>query len=387
MTDARAAPLNILHVMRAPVGGLFRHVTDLARGQVARGHRVGLIADSSTGGAQAEATLAALAGELALGVTRVPMSRHIGVGDILAVRHVSRRAKAAAADVIHGHGAKGGAYARLATSLPPASGEGLGRGIRVYTPHGGSLHYHWGSPTGLFYLKAERALADRTDLFLFESAYGRDAYKAKIGEPQGLVRVVHNGVSDDEFQPVVQNPGATDLLFIGELRALKGVDVLIAAIKQIAQNGRNVSVTLVGDGPDRAQFEREVGRQGLGEQVHFVGAKPARAAFALGRLMVVPSRAESLPYVVLEAAAAGLPVIASNVGGIPEIFGPDAGALVAPGDPAALARAISQAMQDRGARHSATLRLKARVRASFSADAMTDAVLAAYREALARRVG
>jgi len=378
MTDARAAPLNILHVMRAPVGGLFRHVTDLARGQVARGHRVGLIADSSTGGAQAESTLAALAGELALGVTRVPMSRHIGVGDILAVRHVSQRAKAAAADVIHGHGAKGGAYARLAQP---------GRAVRVYTPHGGSLHYHWSSPTGFFYLKAERALTGRTDLFLFESAYGRDAYKAKIGQPQGLVRVVHNGVSDDEFQPVVQNPGATDLLFIGELRALKGVDVLIAAIRQIAQDGRNVSVTIVGDGPDRAQFEREVGRQGLGEQVHFVGAKPARAAFALGRLMVVPSRAESLPYVVLEAAAAGLPVIASNVGGIPEIFGPDAGALVAPGDPAALARAISQAMQDRGARHSATLRLKARVRASFSADAMTDAVLAAYREALARRVG
>jgi glycosyltransferase involved in cell wall biosynthesis len=121
--------------------------------------------------------------------------------------------------------------------------------------------------------------------------------------------------------------------------------------------------------------------------VSFVGAKPARAAFALGRLLVVPSRAESLPYIVLEAAAAGLPVIASNVGGIPEIFGPDASALVAPGDPAALARAISQAMQDRGARHSAALRLKARVRASFSADAMTDSVLAAYREALPGRVG
>jgi len=388
MTDGSEEPLNILHVLRAPVGGLFRHVTDLALGQAARGHRVGLIADRSTGGTQAEATLASLANKLALGVTRVPMSRHVGASDFLAVRHVSQRAKAVAADVVHGHGAKGGAYARLGVT-PSPTGRQI---IRVYTPHGGSLHFHWGSPTGLIYLNAERALMSRTDLFLFESAYGRDVFKAKIGEPPNLVRVVHNGVTDDEFQPIVVSQGATDLLFIGELRLLKGVDVLIAAIKQLAQGrrnveGRNVSATIVGDGPDRAQFEREVARQGLGERVQFVGAKPARQAFSLGRLLIVPSRAESLPYIVLEAAAAGVPMIATQVGGIPEIFGPDAGALVAPGDPAALAQAISQAMQDRGARHSASLRLKTRLRALFSADAMTDAILAAYREALAHNSG
>jgi glycosyltransferase involved in cell wall biosynthesis len=168
---------------------------------------------------------------------------------------------------------------------------------------------------------------------------------------------------------------------------LKGVDVLIAAITQLAEEGRKVTATIVGDGPDRAQFERAVRKRGLGEQVQFVGAKPARQAFSLGRLLVVPSRAESLPYIVLEAAAAGVPMIASQVGGIPEIFGPDAGTLVAPGDPKVLARAISQAMQDRGARHSATLRLKTRLRALFSADVMTDAILAAYREALATRSG
>jgi glycosyltransferase involved in cell wall biosynthesis len=392
MTDGSEEPLNILHVLRAPVGGLFRHVTDLAQGQAVRGHRVGLIADRSTGGAQAEATLAALASKLALGVTRVPMSRHVGASDFLAVRHVSQRAKAVGANVIHGHGAKGGAYARLGFTPSPTHR----KTIRAYTPHGGSLHFHWGLPTGLIYLNAERALMSRTELFLFESAYGRDVFKAKIsdkiGEPPNLVRVVHNGVTDDEFQPIVVSQGASDLLFIGELRLLKGVDVLIAAIRQLAQEGRSVdgrkvTATIVGDGPDRAQFEREVGKHGLGEQVQFVGAKPARQAFSLGRLLIVPSRAESLPYIVLEAAAAGVPMIATQVGGIPEIFGPDAGALVAPGDPAALAQAISQATQDRGARHSASLRLKTRLRALFSADAMTDAILAAYREAIAHNSG
>ena len=125
-------PLNILHVMRAPVGGLFRHVADLARGQAARGHRVGIVADATTGGDQAEAVLADLSSVLALGVTRVPMSRHIGPRDLAAVAHVSARVAAAAVDVLHGHGAKGGAYARLAHRRG---------GIRVYTPHGGSLHY------------------------------------------------------------------------------------------------------------------------------------------------------------------------------------------------------------------------------------------------------
>ena len=71
---------------------------------------------------------------------------------------------------------------------------------------------------------------------------------------------------------------------------------------------------------------------------------PARQAFALGRVLVVPSRAESLPYVVLEAAAAGMPLIATRVGGIPEIFGPHAGRLVPPDDAAALAAAIAQAL-------------------------------------------
>ena len=114
---------------------------------------------------------------------------------------------------------------------------------------------------------------------------------------------------------------------------------------------------------------------------------PARAAFALGRFLVVPSRAESLPYIVLEAAAAGLPLVATDVGGIPEIFGPDASALVPPGDPAALAHAIGSALGTPATESDLTRRLQARVRAEFSVDVMTDAVLAAYVEALARRNG
>ncbi len=371
-----AAALRILHVLRAPVGGLFRHVCDLARAQAALGHRIGVVADAASGGAWGDAALAALAPALALGLTRVAMTRHVGGSDLGAIGHVGRRAIETGADVLHGHGAKGGAYVRLARH--PA--------VRVYTPHGGSLHFRWGTPTGFLYLAAETALKRRTDLFLFESEYGRDAYAAKVGAPEALVRVVHNGVADSEFQPVLAAPDAADLVFVGELRMLKGVDVLIEAIARLARDGRPVTATIVGEGADRPAFEAAVRAHKLGAAVRFVGAKPARAAFPLGRLLVVPSRAESLPYVVLEAAAGGVPVIATNVGGIPEIIGPEAGHLDAPGDPVALANAIAAVLQDGGTLRSATLRLKSRLRASFSIDAMTNAVVDAYREARAERI-
>jgi glycosyltransferase involved in cell wall biosynthesis len=374
--NARSESINVLHVLRAPVGGLFRHVLDLARGQAARGHRVGLIADATTGGSRAEAAMAELSPALALGISRVPMSRQIGLHDATAVAHVGRRAAEVGAHVLHGHGAKGGAYARLARS-PHA--------VRAYTPHGGSLHFGWGSPTGLLYLALERVLMARTDLFLFESAYGRDIFRAKIGDPGARARVVHNGVTPAEFAPITPDARASDLVFVGELRVLKGVDVLIAAIALLERDGRSLSATIVGDGPDRPAFEAQVAARNLGARVRFVGVQPARTAFAGGRLLVIPSRAESLPYIVLEAAAAGVPLVTTKVGGIPEIFGPDAGELVPPGDAAALARAIDLAPRDPATRRAASERLQARVREIFSSDAMTDGVLAAYASALARR--
>ena len=366
--------LAILHVMRSPVGGLFRHVVDLATEQTARGHRVGIVADASTGGERADAVLADLASRLAFGVSRVPMSRELGPSDWSAGRHVVTRLRDLSIDVIHGHGSKGGAYARLVG----------GRRIKVYTPHGGSLHYQRSTAVGFVYLTLEELLARRTDLFLFESAYGRDTFAAKVCEPKGLVRVVHNGVGPDEFEPVPPRSDATDLLFIGELRHLKGVDVLLQAIASLKAGGRRLTATIVGAGPDAQTFHAMAASLGLDDQVTFPGALPAREAFARGRLLLVPSRAESLPYVVLEAGACGLPQIATAVGGIGEIFGPDAGLLVSPGEPDALAQTIAGRLDAPAETAAAAARLKARIAAGFSIGAMTEGVLGAYRDALAR---
>lgn len=360
--------------MRAPVGGLFRHVVDLARGQLARGHQVGLIVDSTPGGIWAEAALCDLEPQLGLGLSRVAMSRHIGWRDISAFRHVARRVAAAALDVVHGHGAKGGAYARLVR----------GPAVRAYTPHGGTLHFDRHSPLGFAYLALERVLEGRTELFLFESAYAHDVFLAKVGKFRGTARVIHNGVTAAEFEPIAPNAEAADFVFVGELRALKGVHILIEALGTLAAAGRSARAIIVGSGPDARTLAARARARGVGTLIRFQEPLPARDAFRLGRLLVVPSLAESLPYVVLEAAAAAVPLLATAVGGIPEVFGPQRGRLVPPGDVSALAGAMAQALDDPGGQRAAALELQERVRTAFSADLMLERVLAAYVEALAR---
>ncbi len=359
-------PLRILHVLRAPVGGLFRHVCDLALEQSARGHAVGVIADRTTGGDKAESALALLSSKIALGVSRIPMSRHAGLSDVAAVRYVETHARQLKATVVHGHGAKGGAFARL----------GAGNALRVYTPHGGSLHFSRTNPVGFAYLGVERMLLGRTDLALFESEYARAVFEQKVGRPRGIASVVHNGVRPEEFEPVTQAPGAADVLFVGELRKLKGIDVLIEALALLKNRGETLRAVIVGDGPDREAFAALAKARGLDTQIEFAGAMPARIAFAKGKLLAVPSRAESLPYIVLEAAAAGLPLVATGVGGIPEIFGPDAKSLIPPGNADVLATAIQEARNDGGGAQ--TARLRARVSELFTVSAMTTGILEAY---------
>jgi glycosyltransferase involved in cell wall biosynthesis len=364
--------LKVLHVLRAPLGGLFRHVVDLAHGQVARGHQVGIIVDELTGNERADATLSTLTPSLALGLTRVPMSRRVGWSDVNAWRHVSRRLADINADIVHGHGAKGGAYARLTD----------GRAVRVYTPHGGSLHFSGSSPAGMMYLQLERLLAPRTELFVFESAYAEHIFRARVADPSGGARTIYNGISNAEFAPAELGPRPAELVFVGELRRLKGVDVLIEAMGRLAQSGRPVRASIVGEGPDAEAFGALACKLGVVDLVEFMGPLPSRKALGQGRIVIVPSLAESLPYIVLEAAAAGIPVIATAVGGIPEILGPQAFRLIPPGDAIALAEAIAAELADPEASRACALTLRERVREHFSIDTMVDAIVAAYRETL-----
>src|SRR3954467_11437233 len=109
-------PLRILHATRAPVGGIFRHILDLANGQADRGHEVGIITDSLTGGERAEQALAEIAPRLKLGVYRVAIRREVVPADVLAWATFQRLIRRLKPDVLHGHGAKAGAFTRLGTA-------------------------------------------------------------------------------------------------------------------------------------------------------------------------------------------------------------------------------------------------------------------------------
>jgi glycosyltransferase involved in cell wall biosynthesis len=374
MTTIAEQPVRILHALRAPVGGIFRHVLDLANGQAERGYQVGIIADSLTGGERAEAALNEIAPRLKLGVYRFPIHRQPHPTDILTWVRFMRLMRRVKPDVLHGHGAKAGAFIRL---KPRSSGC-----IRVYTPHGGSLHYPLNTFKGALYSRLERALMNSTDLFLFESDFARDTYQRTIGIPGGLVRCVFNGVTADEFDAIPKAPDATDVVYVGEFRQIKGADLLIDAIARLRADGNPVTLTLAGDGEELQNLKAQVQKLLLSEAVRFIGHVKARYGFSKGKLLVVPSRRDSMPYVVIEAAAAAVPMVAANVGGIPEIFDSYTDALFAPNIVAAMADAIETALEDPAATQTRAKSLRERIFLHFSQKAMVEGVLAGYRAAL-----
>jgi glycosyltransferase involved in cell wall biosynthesis len=370
-------PLRILHVVRAPVGGIFRHILDVANGQIARGHHVGIVADSNTGGERADTALKEIEPRLKLGVQRVAIGREPRFSDFSVWLQIVRLIWKLKPDVVHGHGAKAGAYVRL---RPRSKNR-----IRIYTPHGGSLHYPLNTLKGRFYSGLERALMNSTELFLFESAFARNTYQRTVGTPAGMVRCVFNGVTAEEFEPVVKADDATDLVYVGEFRHIKGADLLIEAVARLRADGKPVTLTLGGDGEEFEKLKDQVKRLSLGDAVRFIGHVKARFGFSKGSLLVVPSRGDSMPYVVIEAGAAGIPMIAANVGGIPEIFGSLTDALFAPSNASAMAEAIKAALDNPSAMQVRADQLRERISAHFSQNAMVEGVLAGYRDAFAKR--
>jgi glycosyltransferase involved in cell wall biosynthesis len=354
--------LRIVHVFRSPLGGLFRHVCNLAEAQSRMGHLVGIVCDANTGGAAADAKLKELARICALGVSRVAMSRALSAADFDAYSHIRAFVANAAPGIVHGHGAKGGAYARLLPRVP-------GRKV-LYTPHGGTLHYEWHKPAGMMFLGLEWLLKSRTDGILFESEYSAATYAKKLGKPYCASRVVFNGLEESDFQPLADEAPLYDAAFVGELRELKGVSYLIEAAGTLNAT-RSFRLAIAGNGPDEAKFRADVKARGLDDRIEFLGHVKARDVFAMARVVVVPSLAESFPYIVLEAIASGRPVVATDVGGVAEIFGPHRGALVRPADVSALAREIRRALANGYVVKERAAALKTRARASFSAQHMS----------------
>lgn len=369
--------LRIIHCFRSPVGGIFRHVRDLAKAQAAAGHKVGIICDSSTGGPLEEHYFEQIQDKLELGVLRMPIRRAISAADLAAGWRTYRLIKELRPDVLHGHGAKGGALVRVFGSVLRVFRY---RVARVYSPHGGVLHYDPATRKGRLLFGIERMLTRLSDHILFVSEHERQAFREKISRSASVpMSMFHNGLASSEFIPVAPAPDAADFIYIGMMRDLKGPDLFLQALANAETiTERKIRAVMIGDGPDLQSYKRLA--EVLGLSVSFRPPIPARDAFALGRTVVVPSRAEAMPYLVLEALAAGKPMIATAVGGIPEIFGASSPALVS-ADANSIASTMVRVLENEAA-HLKTMPPAEDLRSRFSVATMSNNIETAYRTSL-----
>lgn len=365
-------PLRVVHVFRTPVGGLFRHVCDLAREQSKLGVHVGIICDSSTGGKAAATVLESLDSACDLGIHRVEIQRTPGLSDLLAVRSMRPVLDSLAPNIVHGHGAKGAAYARLlARSLQSHA---------VFTPHGGVLHFSARSLAGRVYITLERLLKKRTNGAIFESKFARQTFLQKIGSTTFPECVIHNGLYEHEYAQLRREDADYDFVFVGELRTLKGIFEIVEAAAAIRRS-RPISLLMVGAGAEEERLRARIDKLGMTDNIVVSSPmRPATAAFARARCVVVPSLDESFPYIVLEALAAGIPVVTTRVGGIPEMFGSFADQLIRPGDSKELEKAMLSMLRDPDSAEERARALHEHVKHRFRVESMAEQSIDFYNK-------
>jgi glycosyltransferase involved in cell wall biosynthesis len=215
------------------------------------------------------------------------------------------------------------------------------------------------------YSGVRRGTLSRWERFLARLAYTRAALTCPVSRdlggaiaalaPGARIRQVPNSVDMALFAPPAggrdADGSAPRLLVVAMLSPVKAVTNLLQALPAVAARWPGVSLDVVGDGPERGTLEREAAALGLDAAVAFHGrlAKPAVAErMRAADLLVLPSLTENLPCVVIEALATGLPVVATRVGGLPELVPPERGVLVEPGDVAGLAAGIAAALERPG---------------------------------------
>ncbi|MGE3275485.1 MAG: glycosyltransferase [Vicinamibacterales bacterium] len=205
------------------------------------------------------------------------------------------------------------------------------------------------------------------------------------GVPAGKVAVVPNGIDCDRFRPRL-HAGREPLrrvVTVANLRPEKGHDVLVDAAAAVLARHPDASFDLVGAGPERERIAARAAERGLGDRVRFLGPRDdIPEVLAAADIFVLPSRTESLPNAVLEAMAAGLPVVASAVGGLVDVIDDGRSGLLVPADnPPVLADRLVRLMDDAslGARLGEAARREVRDRYSF--DRMVDAFDRLYGQA------
>jgi glycosyltransferase involved in cell wall biosynthesis len=278
-------------------------------------------------------------------------------------------------DVVHTHNSGIHHYAVVAARL-------AGIPVVVNTRH---------SPFTSEHTKRERHYSwalKWTDRVIFVSEKTRDQVARSLGSRRLRSCVILNGIPTRDFRGRNRLPGAgaTGIIFgtVGRLVPVKAHDVLIEAFAEIIRDFPQVRLRIAGGGPLMLELQRQISERGLSPQISIEGPtlEPQRFYREID-VFVLPSRSEGLPLALLEAMASGLPIIATRVGGIPEIVRSDVGWLCQPDDPHALAGAMKEAAgsSDLAGRGAAAARLALD---RFDIDGMCEQYLDLFSQLLAR---
>lgn len=321
------------------------------------------------------------------GVQRLPLhvAKNPTPADLMNILAIWRVCRRSGVDVLHGHGAKGGLYARAVGFLM--------RKPVIYTPHGGSAHGRFGKFKSLLYASVEYGLKFATTLFVFESEYTRSAFRKLAGRiPDHRELINFNGLHLDRLAPQRVWSGCADrkvrLLTVGLLSMVKGQDLAICATAILKARGWQVSLDLCGAGEDRPHLESLAVASKIDDQVHFHGdVVDVRPYYEACDIVVIPSRFESFGYVAVEAALMGRAVVASATGGLLEtVIDGETGLSFATGNPDALADAVERTLADIAATRRRIKAAQARALTLFDVKQMTARLFSTYQELSSRRM-
>jgi len=376
------------------MGGPALHVSYLSAGLRERGYETILVAGSV---GQGEQSMAYVAEDLGVPFVTIPyLHREISpVRDLLATVRLARIIRAERPVILHTHTAKAGAVGRAAALLagrrrPP---------IIVHTFHGHVLRGYFGRFWTGFFRLLERLLARITDVLVAVSPEVRDELVSFGVAPASKFRVIRLGIELDqrlspdgaaraETRRVLGIRGERFVVgWIGRMTAVKRTDVVLRAFRRLRQEGVDAVLCMVGDGPDRRWVEDLAGELGIMRDCLFPGyQEDVGQFFAAFDVFVLPSGNEGTPVTAIEALASGCPVVATRVGGVPDVVtdGED-GFLVEPGDVDALAARLAQLASDPGLRATMGGAGRERMRGRYAVDRLIDDIDRLYRDLLERK--
>jgi glycosyltransferase involved in cell wall biosynthesis len=317
---------------------------------------------------------------LAAGARYIPLRhvrRPISVwSDLLGWFELVRLFRRERPDIVHANSSKAGFLGCLAATLVRVP-------IRLFTVNGWAFFWHSGHRAAV-YLWADRAIGRlATRVICVAQEERRLGIEARACKPERTV-VIPNAVDVSRALRAAHESEVPTLITVGRFQAPKDFVTLLAALDRIRDEAWNALV--VGDGPDRPLLEEEIERRGL-EHVELLGERDdVPRLLSSADLFVLSTRSEGLPLSILEAMAAGLPVVASAVGGVPElVVDGETGLLVPPGREEPLASALRSLVRDRDSRTRLGRAGRTRAERMFDLPEFGRAHLALYRAELERR--